>query len=178
MLPVVAVTANAFQEEGDRCIAAGMNAWLTKPISLHALFTCLREVTDEKAVRMIRAQPRNETRSQGDAEDLLALPERIRALFVSTMEEDLDAIHAAMERNDIEEIIRLLHRIRGALSVARIPRLIAASREIETALKDGRGASSVPDLEYLVGRLQKIMDRLVDTNQPVVRVREPVRRPE
>jgi two-component system capsular synthesis sensor histidine kinase RcsC len=49
-LPIVAVSANALQEEGDRCIAAGMNAWLTKPISLHALFACLKRVTDENAI--------------------------------------------------------------------------------------------------------------------------------
>ncbi|MFJ2362211.1 ATP-binding protein [Pseudomonas sp. NPDC087697] len=163
-LPVVAVTANAFQEEGDRCIAAGMNAWLTKPISLHALFTCLRKVTNEKAVRMIRAQPRNETRPQGDAEDLPALPERIRALFVSSMEEDLDAIHAAMEHNDIGEIIRLLHRIRGALSVARIPGLIAASREVETALAQGVTVSSMPGLKRLLGRFQTLLNDLMDTH--------------
>ncbi len=164
VLPVIAVTANAFQEEGDRCIAAGMNAWLTKPISLHALLTCLRKVTDEKTVRMIRAKSRNETRSQGDAEDLLALPERIRTLFVSSMEEDLKAIHAAMERNDIDEINRLLHRIRGALSVARIPSLIAASREVEIALKEGVTASSVPGLRRLLGRFQALLNQLVDTH--------------
>ncbi|WP_192557910.1 hybrid sensor histidine kinase/response regulator [Pseudomonas allokribbensis] len=175
-VPIVAVSANALREEGDRCIAAGMNAWLTKPISLHALFTCLRKVTEGKTVR---GESRSPASSHPDAENLLLLPERIRTLFVSAMEEDLDAMRVAMGRKDSEEIIRLLHRIRGALSVARVPSLVAASREIETALKEeGASVSSTPDVEYLIERLQKITDRLTDTNQPVAHVGEPLRRPE
>jgi two-component system capsular synthesis sensor histidine kinase RcsC len=107
---------------------------------------------------------RSQTRPQADAEDLLALPERIRTLFVSSMEEDLDAIHAAMEHNDMGEIVRLLHRIRGALSVAGIPSLIAASREVEMALKDGVTVSSVPGLKRLLGRFQTLLNHLMDTN--------------
>jgi two-component system capsular synthesis sensor histidine kinase RcsC len=163
-LPIVAVSANALQEEGDRCIAAGMNAWLTKPISLHALFACLKRVTDENAIGRTGVELRSQTRPQADAEDLLALPERIRTLFVSSMEEDLDAIHAAMEHNDMGEIVRLLHRIRGALSVAGIPSLIAASREVEMALKDGVTVSSVPGLKRLLGRFQTLLNHLMDTN--------------
>jgi CheY-like chemotaxis protein len=41
-LPIVAMTAHAMVEEGQRCLDEGMNEHLTKPIDLQALLACLR----------------------------------------------------------------------------------------------------------------------------------------
>ena len=79
------------------------------------------------------------------------------------MTEDINAIHEAMERKDSDEILRLLHRIRGALSVAGVPSLIADSREIEATLAQGVAISSVPGLKVLLGRCQSLLDQLAVT---------------
>ena len=33
-IPIIAMTANAFQEDAEKCIAAGMNAHLAKPLDI------------------------------------------------------------------------------------------------------------------------------------------------
>ncbi|MDD5248971.1 MAG: ATP-binding protein [Rhodocyclaceae bacterium] len=48
-LPIVALTAGAFDDDRQRCIAAGMDAFLVKPIDLNNLASVLAEWMDGKA---------------------------------------------------------------------------------------------------------------------------------
>ncbi len=44
--PVVALTVNAFQEDRQRCLAAGMDAHLTKPVDMQAFYATLLQQLD------------------------------------------------------------------------------------------------------------------------------------
>jgi CheY-like chemotaxis protein len=43
--PIIAVTANAFEDDKESCLAAGMNGFLAKPVNLEALQEILAEVS-------------------------------------------------------------------------------------------------------------------------------------
>ncbi|MEH6647033.1 response regulator [Sulfitobacter sp.] len=47
--PIVALTANALQEDEQRCLEAGMDGFLTKPITKKALLTAIQEWTTQTA---------------------------------------------------------------------------------------------------------------------------------
>jgi CheY-like chemotaxis protein len=42
-VPIVAMTANVFKEDVDKCLASGMNDHIGKPIDFNKLLTILRK---------------------------------------------------------------------------------------------------------------------------------------
>jgi signal transduction histidine kinase/CheY-like chemotaxis protein len=47
-LPIIAMTANATQQERERCISAGMNDFITKPFDLKRLYNALTQCLSQK----------------------------------------------------------------------------------------------------------------------------------
>ena len=45
-VPIIAMTANAFTEDKQRCLDAGMNDFVTKPVAPETLFAKLLECLD------------------------------------------------------------------------------------------------------------------------------------
>ena len=50
-VPIIAMTAHAFAEDGERCLAAGMDAFLTKPVRVAQLHEVIARVVDPAVQR-------------------------------------------------------------------------------------------------------------------------------
>ncbi len=47
-IPIIALTANAYREDADVCLAAGMNTHLAKPLSVDKVVAALRKYQKQK----------------------------------------------------------------------------------------------------------------------------------
>ena len=43
-IPIIAITANAFQEDAEKCIAVGMNTHLAKPLDIEKMKNTIKDI--------------------------------------------------------------------------------------------------------------------------------------
>ena len=146
-LPIIGVTANALREEGERCAAVGMNAWMVKPLNLATLRTQLEQHCKIAVAPVIDAPP--------------PLSAKMRDLFVTTLRQDIQTTLAALDAVDANRVAQQLHSMAGALGAVQINALASAFVELECRLT---GMAVTPALAVAVRqnltRLQDLLDSL------------------
>lgn len=159
-IPIIGVTANAMREEGERCRAVGMNAWLVKPISLQTLHDMLVGLSAKLPPKEPEAPPVVAT---GVTVSPLQVPERMRTLFLESMSKDLGTARQAAFENDSEGLRQGVHRMAGALAVVRGGALVTGCREVEEGLLDGRLDCAAEEVTQVLDGIGQALQRLEDT---------------
>lgn len=155
-LPIIGVTANALREEGERCIAVGMNAWLAKPLSLRTLHDGLLGVFPG-----VQAEPRQQEASGLAQEKGLQVPASMRELFIATLRQDMLALQQALQAGDLVAVGQQAHRLRGALAVVQAHALSDACAVVEEVLKAGtERLELVPIVAELLENLESALAKL------------------
>jgi CheY-like chemotaxis protein/HPt (histidine-containing phosphotransfer) domain-containing protein len=140
--PIVAVTANAMRGEEERCLAAGVDAYLAKPVAIERL-----RATLERWLPIGEGAIAASSAGAGAAIDRNVLaawlgddPAGIEALlrkFRDTAIESEQAIDAAWRAADLPGLTAAAHRLNGAAqAIGAIP-LGAAAGRLEQAGKAG-----------------------------------------
>jgi len=128
--PIVALTANAMTGQMERCLAAGMDGFLTKPLDVKQL----RETLDrfglgirdaaalpvaETAIDALMTTPTAEAHvdlarldeiTDGDPE----FTQELIAVFVSSCAQSLDELKQEFARDDRPALARAAHKLKGA----------------------------------------------------------------
>jgi PAS domain S-box-containing protein len=183
-LPILAMTAHALVEERDRCLKAGMNDHVTKPIDPDALFATLARWTKPRKA----STPAAGDGSQGvDSEAPLEIEgidvagalnrvagnkrlyRRLLKQFVAK-ESDTDMrIGEALSKGDREGAERLAHTLKGLAGTLGIASVQDPAAKVEKAIRNGD--ADVPGfLAELKGalapRMASIQAALGDSGSP------------
>ncbi len=131
--PIVALTAHALEEDKTRCLAAGMDDYLVKPIHAEELMAMIQKWAGSRGQAQEGAQgPSAAIQSMlevldGDAE----LAGELLAAFIQDVKGKLPDLVAAIEQTDYNGLCRLAHGLKGAAGNLGLQTLFAAFAELD-----------------------------------------------
>ncbi|MCX2900000.1 transporter substrate-binding domain-containing protein [Pseudomonas mandelii] len=155
---ILGFTANAQPEERARCLEAGMDDCLFKPISLADLNVWLASrFGATPAVIEVRANAEIDLRGleQFVGADRELIEQLLQDVLV-TNRIDRNELLAAHARSDYQALQALAHRIKGGAMMVRAGNLIERCEQLEGACRDGRQHL----IDEAVDQLQQAMHRL------------------
>ncbi|MFH1113927.1 MAG: PAS domain S-box protein [Pseudomonadota bacterium] len=177
-LPIIAMTAHALKGERERCIEAGMNDHVTKPIDIEELLTTLARWV-LPAVR--EPGPRVSPREKPEPTRADELPELLGGINIDAalrrlggnkrlfkkllgdcrrdIQNAAEEIKDAWNKGDMEVTQRLAHTIKGVAGNIGAENLYVASRELESVIKQGQ----VDEFHHHLALFAKALEQVLES---------------
>jgi len=175
-IPIVALTAHAMHTDEVRCLAAGMDAYLSKPLHNRELLALLHRVAAGGPLAPalpLRAEPEL---AAGDAPidvsrclEIVGGQASLLASLATTFLRGLDgrvaALREALAQADAGQVLFVAHSLKGSLTNFAARQAVVLARRLEEAAATGDLTDAAPTLAALVDELARVraaVERLAD----------------
>jgi signal transduction histidine kinase/DNA-binding response OmpR family regulator len=158
---ILAMTAHAMEGDRERCLAAGMDGYVSKPIRPDQLFAALDEVANQpeqpgSPPPSVFNEAALTSRVMGDQR----LLRQVVSLFVRDAPAQIEEIRAALQRRDVAALAMAAHALKGSAATIGAERLSERAGELETIARGGDLNHLEPRLDGLEAAFQELESAL------------------
>ncbi len=168
-VPIIALTANVTGGNRERCLQAGMDDFLSKPIHPQQLAEIIRR-WHKSGVKTMESDPlppestpdesvlwdEVELRDRYGDDDVLI--RELLGVFMQDLPERMQELRQAFEAGDVATFERLSHMIKGSSATIGSPALQGVARRMEGLVVDGRMAEAAALLSLMEERFNALQE--------------------
>jgi len=162
-MPIIAMTAHALKGTRERCLEAGMDSYVGKPIDLAGLQQAIHEIIPSKATKQVAVANGVSRREVFDRRvaldrvggDMLLLQELVE-LFVQDFPRLMQGIREALARKDTAKLGLTAHSLSGSLANLGALAAVDVSQRLEAMARAG----DLTEAEAIYSALEEQLRRL------------------
>jgi signal transduction histidine kinase/CheY-like chemotaxis protein len=189
-LPIIAMTAHAMKGDEEKCMEAGMDGYVSKPISQDRLFHTIWKLVEERKRPPLTKEPeavaaeRPITKIEELPRSLpgIDIQEALKALnidddtfkgiligFLRYNKDTMNKIRAALDEKDWESLMHLAHSLKGSAGNIGAYDLHEAAQELETACRE---ETVKPPPSSLIDKMETALNQVLESLQSLIETRK------
>ena len=147
-VPILAITAMALRGDAERCLEAGCNAHIKKPVDRSGLISACRDWVARSRLSS-RGEPVQAPDAKWTEDPGLHL---LRSNFIMRLPERAEVLMRAQQENDVDALKMEVHRLKGAAASFAFPDLSASAAKLEVLLERADTGAAAAQVELLVAQ--------------------------
>lgn len=167
--PIIAMTAHAMKGDRERCIEAGMDEYISKPINTDTLLNAIQALVPQESSKPSAVEAVSEDRPTFDSEALLKAFDHDWDFFKEALEmlvsdypPMLEAVQEALKSKDAESLNRTAHALKGMVGNFQGRDAAKAAFKLEEMGRLGEFDGADQACERLINELAALEKTLLD----------------